>query len=466
MSCRSKILKCWGLLVMSAFLLTTVRPVRAQSVTAGMLSGIVIDQQNAVLPGVGITAVHQPTGTQYAAVSDTEGRFQIPNVRAGGPYTLTASLSGFRDERMENVNVGLGEDRPVLFKMVLAAVSETVNVVGQSAFTTTQAGTATNVGQGAVENLPTIARSIGDVARINPFFNQTQSDNGDSFLSVAGTHNRYNNLQIDGAVNNDLFGLAASGTPGGQTGTQPISLDAIQELQLVVSPYDVRQGGFAGGSVNAITRSGTNQFSGTAYMFARNENLVGKGSVDREGRTVPGSAGWLQRRRPDRAEQGVLLRKSRFRTQGHAERLSIDGSTGQNWGHQAGCAAHHRHLEEQIRVRPWRRRRVQQARTTTTKCLSAPTSTFGPARADRAPQLRRRPGRQRQSDAVRLLHARLLLRDPGHDEFDRGSAEHDAGFDVQRTARHLPARAQRRAVDGVRSRPFPPSRSTSPTAPT
>src|SRR6188768_2526920 len=206
MSCRLRVLKYWGLLAVAAFLLTTPRPVHGQSVTTGMLSGIVIDQQNAVLPGVSITAVHQPTGTQYAAVTDTEGRFQVPNVRAGGPYTITASLSGFRDERMENVNVGLGEDRPVLFKMLLAAVSETVNVIGQAAFTTSQAGTASNVGQDAVENLPTIARSIGDMARVNPFFNQTQSDNGDSFLSVAGTHNRYNNLQIDGAVNNDLFG--------------------------------------------------------------------------------------------------------------------------------------------------------------------------------------------------------------------------------------------------------------------
>ena len=335
MSCRSRILKCWGLLAVSAFLLTTARPVRAQSVTTGMLSGIVIDQQNAVLPGVGVAAVHQPTGTQYAAVTDTEGRFQIPNVRAGGPYTITASLSGFRDERMESVNVGLGEDRPVLFKMLLAAVSETVNVIGQAAYTTSQAGTASNVGQDAVENLPTIARSIGDMARVNPFFNQTQSDNGDSFLSVAGTHNRYNNLQIDGAVNNDLFGLAASGTPGGQTGTQPISLDAIQELQLVVSPYDVRQGGFAGGSVNAITRSGTNQFSGTAYIFARNENLVGKGSVDRK-------VGQFQDQQTGFSVGGPIVQSKAFfftnldfGRKDTPSGYSIDGSTGQNWGHQA-----------------------------------------------------------------------------------------------------------------------------------
>src|SRR4029079_15143427 len=119
-----------------------------------------------------------------------------------------------------------------------------------------------------IQALPTINRSISDFARTSPFVNATSFGNsasGGVGMSIAGTHNRYNNLQIDGAVNNDLFGLAASGTPGGQTGTQPISLDAIQELQLVVSPYDVRQGGFAGRSVNAITRSGTNQIFGTAY---------------------------------------------------------------------------------------------------------------------------------------------------------------------------------------------------------
>ena len=357
-----------------------------------MLSGIVIDQQNAVLPGVSIAAVHQPTGTQYAAVTDTEGRFQIPNVRAGGPYTITASLSGFRDERMENVNVGLGEDRPVLFKMLLAAVSETVNVIGQSAFTTSQAGTASNVGQDAVENLPTIARSIGDMARVNPFFNQTQSDNGDSFLSVAGTHNRYNNLQIDGAVNNDLFGLAASGTPGGQTGTQPISLDAIQELQLVVSPYDVRQGGFAGGSVNAITRSGTNQFSGTAYMFARNENLVGKGSVDRKVGQFQDQQAGFSVGGPIVQSKAFFFGKSRFRTQGHAQRLFDRRQHRPELGSSGGCAAHHRHLEEQIRVRPWRRRRVQQAeqqRQGVCPHRLQPSDRLAP---DGAPQLRRGPG--------------------------------------------------------------------------
>lgn len=310
-------------------------PAFAQAVTTGTLSGTVTDQQGGILPGVSIAAVHEPTGTEYTSVTDTDGRFQIPNVRVGGPYSVTASLSSFLDQRLENVNVALGEDHPLEFKLALAALTETVTVVGQAAFTTTQAGTSANVAQGAIETLPTIQRSITDMARLSPFFNQTQSDNGDSFLSVAGTHNRYNNLQIDGAVNNDLFGLAASGTPGGQTGTQPISLDAIQELQLVVSPYDVRQGGFAGGSINAITRSGANQVSGTAYMFARNENLVGKGSIDRKVGQFQDQQAGFSLGGPIVHSKAFYFGNVDFGRKDTPSGYSIDGSTGQNWGHQA-----------------------------------------------------------------------------------------------------------------------------------
>ena len=135
--------------------------------------------------------------------------------------------------------------------------------------------------QYVIESLPTIARRLDDFARTNPFFNQQQVGNEGSALSVAGRNNRYNNIQLDGAVNNDLFGLAASGVPGGQADAQPVSLDAIQEIQLLVSPYDVRQGGFSGGGVNAITKSGANQFFGTGYYFGRSQSLVGDGPADR-----------------------------------------------------------------------------------------------------------------------------------------------------------------------------------------
>ena len=252
----------------------------AQTVTTGSISGVVMDAQGAVLPGATITAVHTPTGTSYEGVTDAGGRYNILNVRVG-PYDISATMSGFRGEKQQAVVVKLGEQATLDFKLQVASVTETVEVRGESLIIDpSRAGTADSVSRATIENLPTISRSLVDMARISPYFNPMGLNEDPLAVSVAGRNNRYNNVQIDGAVNNDVFGLAASGTPGGQTETQPISLDAIQELQLLVSPYDVRQGGFSGGGINAITRSGTNRFSGTGYFFGRNQDLVGKGITD------------------------------------------------------------------------------------------------------------------------------------------------------------------------------------------
>ena len=153
-------------------------------------------------------------------------------VRVGGPYTIKVTMSGFRDSEQKDITVALGEVRDVEFTMGLATVTETVNVVAEAQMIDTQrAGTASNIAAQTINTLPTINRSINDFARTSPYFNVTSdSANGSEFVSVAGRNNRYNNMQIDGAVNNDVFGLAATGTPGGQTSTQPISLDAIQEI--------------------------------------------------------------------------------------------------------------------------------------------------------------------------------------------------------------------------------------------
>ena len=135
-------------------------------------------------------------------------------------------------------------------------------------------GSTSAVSEEQIEQLPTVNRQIQDFARTNPYFNTSLTGDG-TFMFVAGRNNRYNNIQIDGAVNNDLFGLAASGTPGGQAGTQPISLDAIEQLQMLVSPYDVRQSGFTGAAVNSVTKSGTNEWRGSVYTFFRNEPFIG-----------------------------------------------------------------------------------------------------------------------------------------------------------------------------------------------
>ena len=140
-----------------------------------------------------------------------------------------------------------------------------------------EAGATSNINQYQKDSVPTIARAIFDVIQTNPYFsNYTTTGNGQASISVAGRNNRYNNIQIDGAVNNDIFGLSASGTPEGQTNSQPISLDAIAEFQLLVTPYDVRQGGFSGGGVNIVTRSGANTMSGDGFFYGRNQSWVGK----------------------------------------------------------------------------------------------------------------------------------------------------------------------------------------------
>jgi hypothetical protein len=248
----------------------------AQNITTGSIAGGVTDAQGGVLPGASVTATHVDTGTAYETVTNADGHFSIINVRVGR-YTIVATMSGFRDLKQENQDVQLGAELRVDFKLQLATVSETVNVTAESSpLDVSAAGTAQNISQGVIESLPTINRSITDFARVSPFVNPTTlGSSGDQAMSIAGRHNRYNNMQIDGAVNNDLFGLADTGTPGGQTGTQPISLDAIQEVQVVVSPYDVRQGGFSGGGVNVVTKSGTNTIGGTAYTFGRNQKLIG-----------------------------------------------------------------------------------------------------------------------------------------------------------------------------------------------
>ena len=258
-------------------------PAAGQTVTTGVISGAVVDPQGGVLPGATVVAVHVPTGTTYESVSQSDGRYSLLNVRAGGPYTVTVTMSGFRKEEQMGVQVNLGEERAVNFSMRLESVTETVTVTAEvPMIDTMRAGTAANISNEVKETLPTISRSLIDVVRVNPYFNAITTNNTVTAVSVAGRNERYNSIQIDGAVNNDLFGLAATGTPGGQTNTQPVSFDAIAQIQLVVSPYDVRQGGFSGGGINAITKSGTNQLSGTAFYFGRNQDWVGKGITDTE----------------------------------------------------------------------------------------------------------------------------------------------------------------------------------------
>ncbi len=269
--------KC--LLLTLVFLLAIPAAVFAQSATTGALSGTVLDADGRALPGVTVKALHNPTGTEFVAVTREDGKFLMPAVKVGGPYVITAMLDGFRTEKKENVVIKLSEKKQLNFVLNLATIDAGQIVVTASTpvINPSRTGAAQNVSNETIENLPSISRSISDFTRLAPQF--ASGEESGSF-SAGGRSTRYNNIQIDGAQNNDLFGLGDSGTPGGQTATTPISLDAIQEFQIVMAPYDVRHGGFTGGGVNVITKSGTNKFHGSAYYFGRNQDLVGKGPSD------------------------------------------------------------------------------------------------------------------------------------------------------------------------------------------
>ena len=271
-------------LVLAVALLFTVLSY-AQGVTTASINGQVTDANGEPLPGANVVAVHTPSGTKYGVASDFDGFYRISNMRVGGPYTVTISYVGFQDYVDNNVYLALGESKRISTKLSEDAnVLDEVIIIGNNdgIFDSGKTGADTKVSRRQVNTLPSVSRNIADFARLTPQAKVT----GDDVISIAGQNNRFNTIFIDGAVNNDVFGLAGSGTNGGQTGVSPISLDAIETFQISVAPFDVRQSGFAGGSINAITKSGTNTWTGSAYTFLRNEDLAGKTPVD-----LAGSAG-------------------------------------------------------------------------------------------------------------------------------------------------------------------------------
>jgi hypothetical protein len=255
----------------------------AQGVTTGALTGDVVDPNGEPIPGATVEVELLTTGTVYRTFTDGSGRFNLPNVKVGGPYQVTVEMPGLQSQQASNVFVSLGEKTKLDFTLQLEAARGEVVVVGQSnpLISPSKVGAASNVSLESLEALPTLERGFEDFARTNPMI-VVQPDTEDSpdVISVAGRNNRYNNIQVDGAVNNDLFGLSDTGTPGGLSETTAISLDAIQELQLVIAPFDVRQGGFSGGGINAVTRSGTNDLHGSVYTYYRDDSMVGEGPSD------------------------------------------------------------------------------------------------------------------------------------------------------------------------------------------
>jgi outer membrane receptor for ferrienterochelin and colicin len=271
------------LMLLTAVAILTIAPMAHAQVTTGTITGVVAASDGSALPGVTVEAIHVPTGTRYDSVTGGNGRFTIPNVRVGGPYRVSAMLEGFRTFTNEGVTVPLGASADVPVTLELAAVSETIEVRAEAydIINPNRSGATSAVSEEQLETLPSVNRTLQDFARTNPYVNVDPQDISATRMTVAGKNNRYNSIAIDGAVNNDLFGLADTGTPGGQADALAISLDAIQEIQVAVSPYDVRQGGFTGGGVNAITRSGTNDFEGSVFYSRRDPQFVGEGPSGR-----------------------------------------------------------------------------------------------------------------------------------------------------------------------------------------
>jgi hypothetical protein len=252
-------------------------------VTGSSIGGIVKSANNEPLAGATIRATHVPTGAVYQATTRTEGQYDINNMTPGGPYTFVISYVGYGDQTRQDVFLNLGENSRFDFSLATSAASLSEVVVTANRSAQGRGGIGTNIGRDRVANLPTVSRSLNDYLRVTPQAKIT----GDGGISIAGQNNRYNAFYIDGAINNDVFGIAASGTNGGQANINPISIDAIDQFQVVISPFDASIGGFTGGGINATTRSGTNTFSGSAWYYFRNENLAGKtpGDVPKESRT-------------------------------------------------------------------------------------------------------------------------------------------------------------------------------------
>ena len=259
----------------------TVIPVQlhAQGVTSGGITGTVKAANGGVVAGAKIIAIHIPTGTRFGANAKANGTFTINNVRVGGPYTIKATAVGYGESSLSGQFVKLGQSLKITMALSEKAVAtDEITVTAQKGvFGASRTGAQTNISKEQLNNFPTISRSFQDFAKFTPQVVSTGAG-----VSVAGKNNRYNNIQIDGSNYTDLFGLGSAGTPGGQANTNPVSLDAIDEFQVLVAPFDVRQGRFTGAGINAITRSGTNKFEGSAYWFTRNQAMISDLSITRK----------------------------------------------------------------------------------------------------------------------------------------------------------------------------------------
>jgi len=248
-------------LLMSVALLCTT--VMMAQVTSSSMSGRVTDAEGPVT-GATVVATHTPSGSIYGAITNDQGRFNLPGMRVGGPYSVEVSYIGYGKNTTNNIMIRLGAAyiHDVVLSEENVSLDEVVISAKRTKFSAEKTGATTNISNEQMSTMPTINRSISDIARISPYANG---------MSIAGGDGRSTNFTVDGSNFNNNFGLSSS-LPGGGN---PISLDAIEEVQVVIAPFDVRQTNFIGGGINAITKSGTNTFKGSAYTYYNNQEMRG-----------------------------------------------------------------------------------------------------------------------------------------------------------------------------------------------
>ncbi|RTQ50631.1 TonB-dependent receptor [Hymenobacter gummosus] len=261
-------------LLAPTLLVAAATPGWSQGITTSAISGVITDKAGSGLPGATVIAVHTPTGTQYVAPTNSEGRFNLQNMRVGGPYTVRITFVGYQDVTREGIYLTLGQT--LRLDVNLSEQTQTladVVVTGRdsrSVMNADRTGSSTNISTEEIQRLPTISRSLNDFTRLTPQSSSNLPGAG-SGPAIGGGNYRQNNVTIDGSDFNNNFGIGGNLPAGGN----PVSLDAVQEVSVSVTPFDVRQSGFIGSAVNAVTRSGTNDFSGSVYTYWRNQNQQG-----------------------------------------------------------------------------------------------------------------------------------------------------------------------------------------------
>jgi hypothetical protein len=244
--------------------------VQAQ-VTTSSMAGKVTDDKGEPLIGATVVATHTPSGTTYGTVTNENGRYNLLGLRVGGPYSIVVSYIGFQEYVHNNVFLSLGVTADIntsLSESSSVLDEVTVTASKNDLFSSDRNGAAVTFGKDALQSIPNLGRTLNSVTKYNVYSNGSGS--------FGGQDSRFSSFTIDGSVFNNGFGLGSSANAGGRTGSTAISYDALEEVQYNITPYDVRQSGFAGAGINAVTRSGTNQTTGSAYFFTKSNSLTGK----------------------------------------------------------------------------------------------------------------------------------------------------------------------------------------------